>query len=260
MGKDTQLTRHVLYGYFSDYRANRSPKEAPIRLRKSDRLFQLTNILRTHKLITAKELAEKLSVSERTIYRYIDDLSVSGIPVYGEAGRGYRLSDGFELPPLQLSPTEVEALVSGVNFVASLTGKHLTDSAHSLLSKIEAALPSQLIPADSRERTLRIPASLRGTAQFRIWDQLHGAIESKEWISITYQSASGTMTQRTVFPLGLFYWGAKWTMGSWCSLRSDYRDFRVDRLVAVTASDKSATLPAGVSLQAYIAKQEQKGY
>ncbi|WP_444939344.1 helix-turn-helix transcriptional regulator [Microbulbifer sp. JMSA002] len=75
-------------------------------MRKSDRLFQLANILRAHQPITAKELAEKLSVSERTIYRYMDDLSVSGIPVYGETGVGYRLSNGFELPPLQLTQEE----------------------------------------------------------------------------------------------------------------------------------------------------------
>jgi predicted DNA-binding transcriptional regulator YafY len=89
-------------------------------VRKSDRLFQLTNLLRAHQPLTARELATRLCVSERTIYRYIDDLSLAGIPVYGEAGLGYRLSEGFEMAPLQLSATELEALITGVNLVAVL--------------------------------------------------------------------------------------------------------------------------------------------
>jgi len=82
-------------------------------------------------------------VSERTIYRYIDDLSLAGIPVYGEAGLGYRLSEGFEMAPLQLSAAELEALITGVNLVAVLTGKGMADPARALLAKIEAALPAK---------------------------------------------------------------------------------------------------------------------
>ncbi|TVP47432.1 MAG: HTH domain-containing protein [Halomonas sp.] len=89
-------------------------------MRKSDRLFQLTNILRRHQPITAKQLAVKLMVSEKAIYRYVDDRSLPGIPVYGEPGDGYRLSEGFELPPLQLTPGELKALITGVSFTASV--------------------------------------------------------------------------------------------------------------------------------------------
>lgn len=112
-------------------------------VRKSDRLFQLTNLLRAHQPLTARDLATRLCVSERTIYRYIDDLSLAGIPVYGEAGLGYRLSEGFEMAPLQLSAAELEALITGVNLVAVLTGKGMADPARALLAKIEAALPAK---------------------------------------------------------------------------------------------------------------------
>jgi biotin operon repressor len=121
-------------------------------VRKSDRLFQLTNLLRAHQPLTARELATRLCVSERTIYRYIDDLSLAGIPVYGEAGLGYRLSEGFEMAPLQLSAAELEALITGVNLVAVLTGKGMADPARSLLAKIEAALPAKDGSGDSRPR------------------------------------------------------------------------------------------------------------
>lgn len=221
-------------------------------MRKSDRLFQLTNILRKHQPITAKQLAEKLLVSERTIYRYIDDLSLSGIPIYGEPGVGYRLSEGFELPPIQLSPGELEALITGVSFTASLTGKHLAASAHSLLSKIEAVLPkaSKLIPDE--ERVVRVPAGYRDSEAYQAWGKLHSAIEKKGWLKIDYNSLSGIVTSRRVFPLGLFYWGGRWTLGCWCDLRGDYRDFRVDRITKLDICESVTPLPENVSLSVYI--------
>lgn len=226
-------------------------------MRKSDRLFQLTNLLRAHQPITASKLAEKLLVSERTIYRYIDDLSLSGIPVYGEPGVGYRLSDGFELPPLQLSPSELDALIIGVNFIASLTGKSLSASAHSLLSKIEATLPSDSKVTESKDRQVRFPANHSLDHGYKLWSEVHAAIVSAKWISIIYTSGSGNVTTRTVFPLGLFYWGGKWTVGCWCDLRKDYRDFRVDRITQLDTSCDSRLLPDGISLQSYIAMREK---
>jgi predicted DNA-binding transcriptional regulator YafY len=226
-------------------------------VRKSDRLFQLTNILRKHQPITAKQLAEKLLVSERTIYRYIDDLSLSGIPIYGEPGVGYRLSEGFELPPIQLSAGELEALITGVSFTASLTGKHLAASAHSLLSKIEAVLPkaSSLIPDE--ERVVRVPVNHRDSETYQVWGKAHSAIEKKRWLKIAYNSLSESVTSRTVYPLGLFYWGGRWTLGSWCDLRGDYRDFRLDRISELDLCEYTAPLPEGVSLSAYIESKEK---
>ena len=221
-------------------------------MRKSDRLFQLTNILRKHQPITAKQLAEKLVVSERTIYRYVDDLSLSGIPIYGEPGVGYRLSEGFELPPLQLSPGELEALITGVSFTASLTGKDLAASAHSLLSKIEAVLPNESKLMSGEDRVIRVPANHRGSGAYQLWGKAHSAIEKQCWLKIDYSSLSEVVTSRTVFPLGLFYWGGRWTLGGWCELRGDYRDFRVDRITKLDLSEHAGVLPKGVSLSAYI--------
>lgn len=221
-------------------------------MRKSDRLFQLTNILRKHQPITARKLAEKLAVSERTIYRYIDDLSLSGIPVYGELGVGYRLSEGFELPPLQLSSGELEALVTGVSFTASLTGRGLAASAHSLLSKIEASLPKESKLISSEDRVVRVPAGHRESEAYHVWGKVHSAIEKMRWLTIGYNSLSDVVTSRTVFPLGLFYWGGIWTLGAWCEMRGDYRDFRVDRIIKLDLCEYTGALPKGVSLSAYI--------
>jgi predicted DNA-binding transcriptional regulator YafY len=221
-------------------------------VRKSDRLFQLTNILRKHQPITAKQLAQKLMVSERTIYRYVDDLSLSGIPVYGEPGVGYRLLEGFELPPLQLTPIELEALIAGVSFTASLTGKKFAASAHSLLSKIEAALPKKSKMISSEDRVIRMPVRHRESTTYQVWEEIHSAIETGCWLNIGYNSLSEIVTSRVVFPLGLFYWGGRWTLGGWCKLRGDYRDFRLDRITRLNSCEDASVLPKDVSLSAYI--------
>ena len=222
-------------------------------MRKSDRLFQLTNILRRHQPITAKQLAERLTVSERTIYRYVDDLSLAGIPIYGEPGVGYRLSEGFELPPLQLSSGELEALIVGVSLTASLTGEKFAASAHSLLSKIEAALPNKSQMIAHEDKVVRVLAKHRQSEAYLVWGKVHAAIASECWLRITYKSLSEAVTDRTVFPLGLFYWGGKWTLGCWCELRGDYRDLRVDRITKLELSEQAGVLPEDVSLSAYIA-------
>ena len=224
-------------------------------MRKSDRLFQLTNILRKHQPITAKHLAEKLKVSERTVYRYVDDLSVAGIPIYGEPGVGYRLSEGFELPPLQLTQGELEALITGVSLTAALTGKEVGASAHSLLAKIEAALPGGVENTSDSESVVRVPAYYHRTEVYPRWSAVHSAIRDKRWLKVKYRALSDNVTTRTVFPLGLFYWGGKWTLGCWCELRADYRQLRLDLIQHLELTEPTGALPDSVSLAAYI---EQK--
>ena len=227
-------------------------------MHKSDRLFQLTNILRAHQPITARELSEKLSVSERTIYRYIDNLSISGIPVYGEAGIGYRLSEGFNLPPLQLTQEELEALIVGVNMTASWTGPKLGKASNSLLNKIEAALPEGFVSQSGLQRQIRTPGEHLRAIDFTNWDELHEAIKIKQWLRISYQSLSNQKTTRIVFPLGLFYWGGKWTLGSWCNLRKEYRDFRVDCIERIEEVTAPNSLSRTVTLSDYLESQKNK--
>ncbi|MGH1429414.1 MAG: helix-turn-helix transcriptional regulator [Arenicella sp.] len=227
-------------------------------MHKSDRLFQLTNILRAHQPITARELAEKISVSERTIYRYIDSLSTSGIPVYGEPGVGYRLSEGFDLPPLQLTQEELEALVIGVNMTSSWTGPKLSKASNSLMNKIEAALPNGFIHQSGLQRQVRTPGEHLQTIDFTNWDKLHAAIKEKQWLNISYQSLSNKKTTRVVFPLGLFYWGGKWTLGSWCNMRKEYRDFRVDCIKNLVDALAPKVHPKSMSLSDYLECQQNK--
>lgn len=231
-------------------------------MRKSDRLFQLTNVLRRQQPLTARQLAQILQVSERTIYRYVDDLSLAGIPLYGEPGVGYRLLDGFELPPLQLSPDELAALIAGVNFTVALTGEHFAAAARSLLAKIEAALPDQTAavrPVDA-QRVVRVPVNRQQSPAGALWQSLHQAIERQQWLQLSYHSLADQPSNRLVLPLGLFYWGGKWTVGCWCALRGQYRDLRLDRITGLSVAAAADAVPPSVSLTDYLQVKTAQPY
>ncbi len=218
-------------------------------MRKADRLFQLTNIIRARQPITAEELASELEVSVRTIYRYIDDLSVSGIPVFGIAGVGYQLHDKFELPPLNLTDSELDALLLGVRMVGSWTSDELSESAHSLENKIEAVLPNRLI--DGYKRAAYSPNILARDKDRNNWEVMHGAVKNLNSVFIEYNSLNGKFTSRVIYPLGLFYWGGKWTVGSWCTLRSEFRDFRLDRIANLRVMDEKYQVGKTINLDSY---------
>jgi predicted DNA-binding transcriptional regulator YafY len=225
-------------------------------VRKADRLFQLVNLVRAHQPVTAQRLARELDVSVRSIYRYIDDLSVSGIPVYGEAGVGYRLDQHFELPPLNLNPDEVEALMLGMEMIGMTTGRKLPAAARSLQSKIAAALPE----AQRGNNTRRAWALTLAPQPERtdLWDRISDSIAHRQEITLHYHSLDNRFSERTVYPLGLFYWSGKWTLASWCTLRSDFRDFRLDRIEQLTVSPRIFADTPELSIQTYLHIQEQR--
>lgn len=221
-------------------------------MRKADRLFQLVNIIRRQQPVPAAKLAEQLQVSVRSIYRYIDDLSVTGVPVYGEPGLGYRLQPGFELPPLHLSPEELDALQLAVSILSRVTGREMAGAARSLSAKILASLPAE---RRCSENALFSFAAGLSDQHKDIWDQLRQAISAGQWVSIIYCSLQGQISERKIYPLGLFYWGGKWTLGGWCALRAEYRDFRIDLIQQLTGCIPPLVLPEAVNVTTYISHQ-----
>lgn len=219
-------------------------------MRKADRLFQLVNLIRSHQPITAEQLAERIGVSIRTIYRYIDDLSVSGIPVYGEPGIGYVMDEDFELPPLTLNQDEIAALMLGVEILSRSTGNDLAAAAKTLLSKIGAVLPPQSF--DPTRTPIRALGDILTDQSLRHWNNLYRAIQQQQAIRIVYLSLSEQLSQRIVFPLGLFYWGEKWTVGTWCILRNSYRDFRIDRIINLDFASDVEFPGQEISLDTYM--------
>lgn len=224
-------------------------------MRKAERLFQVVNLLRAHQPVTAEQLAQRIGVSVRTIYRYIDDLSLSGVALYGEPGRGYSLQDGYELPPLTLSQDEVAALMLGVEMLSASSGSAFASAARSLLSKVGAALPARSLAPE--QAPLRALSPLPGLRQAPLWDELHQAIMQQQAVRLDYVSLAQQQTERVVYPLGLFYWGGKWTLGSWCCLRGAYRDFRLDCIQSLVVVPDAKPIAAEINLRAYMCHQAQ---
>jgi predicted DNA-binding transcriptional regulator YafY len=200
-------------------------------MRRADRLFQIVQHLRGGRLVTAKMLSERLEVSERTVYRDIADLQSTGVPVDGEAGVGYILREGFDLPPLMFTRDEIVALVAGARMVRSLGGASMAKAAIEALIKIESVLPPSL-QTQLKTVEIHVPDSQIPQRDKNMIDLMQGAIEARKIMSLDYCDVEGKPSQRHVRPLGLWYWGKVWTLVGWCELREDFRVFRIDRILA----------------------------
>jgi len=220
-------------------------------VRRADRLFQIVQHLRLRRTrTTARDLARKLAVSERTIYRDIQDLGRSGVPIEGEAGVGYILR-GFDVPPLMFTREEIEALVIGARMVETWTTEQLAAAARQALEKIEAALPERLKAELDKPRIYAV--DLRTEANARtLLDAIRQAIAMSHRIEFDYQREDGQATRRAVQPLGLYFWGNVWTLAAWCELRNDFRSFRLDRISGIAAGEQFETEP-GRTLDDFLA-------
>ena len=217
-------------------------------MRRADRLFQIVQLLRGKQRITARYLAEKLEVSERTIYRDMQDLSLSGVPVLGEAGTGYRLLPGFDLPPLMFNEEELTALLLGARMVRAWSDPALSEAADQALNKIESVLPARLRPELSRPELMAPGFSLPPEVGQRL-SVVRKAIREKCKLCLAYTREDGAQTKRVIRPLGMVYWGKVWTLVAWCELRDDFRHFRLDRMRELDISHEPFTDELGKTLQ-----------
>jgi predicted DNA-binding transcriptional regulator YafY len=198
-------------------------------MRRADRLFRIVQHLRGRRLTTAAQLAGWLEVSERTVYRDIRDLSISGVPVEGEAGVGYRLRPGFDLPAIMFTMDEVEALVAGARMMEAWGGPDLGRHARSALSKIALALPAGRREEIERTR-LFAPGFLVPKGAAAGLETVRQAILQRRKLHIEYVDGSNRTSARTVDPLALNFWGTTWSVAAWCESREDFRVFRLDRI------------------------------
>lgn len=224
-------------------------------MRRADRLFQLVQILRNKRLVTARYLAERLAVSERTIYRDIQDLSLSGVPVEGEAGVGYHLRYTLDIPPLMFNAAELEALSVGARMVKAWAGKQLGQDAQSVLDKVQAVIPNELQNHLDDSKLFALRFGTRDDIEINL-DACRNAIDHHKYLHIDYQRADGTASQRKIKPLGLFFWGSTWTLTAWCELRDNFRNFRLDRMQNLQCLDEIYKEHQGQSLADFIALQK----
>lgn len=207
-------------------------------MRPADRLFQIILRLRHGRVVTATTLATELEVSERTIYRDIADLVKSGAPIDGEAGVGYRLRRGYQVPPLMFTGDELEAMVIGAKLVGACGDAALGRAAEQAMARIEAVLPRALEQrVNASARRILVPAFLQPAPLREPMAVLRAGMESGRKVHISYRRGDGEASQRTLWPLGLVFWGHCWTLGAWCELRQTFRTFRVDRISAVELLD-----------------------
>jgi predicted DNA-binding transcriptional regulator YafY len=198
-------------------------------MRRADRLFQIVQHLRARRLTTAARLAQLLHVSERTVYRDMRDLSLSGIPILGEAGVGYSLDKSYELTALMFTPEEVEALVVGLRMARAFGGHRIADAAGPALDKVILALPKER-RAEVHNSQIYAPAVHAQSSLEPLMDDLRAAISARDVLHISYADSANKPTRRNVQPLALNFWGSVWTLVAWCELRVDFRSFRVDRI------------------------------
>ena len=202
-------------------------------MRKAERLFQLVLLMRAGRVVTARRLARELGVSERTIYRDIEALTLTGVPIDGEAGVGYRIRPDWELPPLMFERKEARALVLGMRMVRAWADPALKRAAGRVLHKVEAVAPPSLLE-ELNDKTLLVAGfDMMHEVAARL-QTVREAIEEYRKLRLDYAREDGETSKRTVHPLGLVYWGKTWTLTAWCEKRRDFRNFRVDRMRACT--------------------------
>jgi predicted DNA-binding transcriptional regulator YafY len=207
-------------------------------MRRADRLFQIIQILRrSARPVTAQDMARELEVSARTVYRDIADLIGQRVPVRGEAGFGYILDDSFDMPPLMLTPEEIEAAVLGAQWVAGRGDPALAAAARDLIAKITSVVPEKLRPFIAHPATGTPPgpvAALDGIdlARTRLW------IHEGRKLAITYRDESGTVSERVIWPLLVGYFEAARMLAAWCEMRQAFRHFRTDRIVEARFLDE----------------------
>lgn len=199
-------------------------------MRRTERLFQIIQVLRSRqKPITGQELAFELEVSLRTLYRDIAELMAQRVPIRGEAGTGYVLDAGYEMPPLMLTADELEAAALGAAWVATQGDPSLAQSARHLISKLSSAVPPELRPV-ILDAGLR-PVSLKPNVVPKFdSNQLRLAIRRRVKVSITYCDKVGASSTRVIWPLLIAYMDEVRLVVAWCEKRKDFRHFRADRI------------------------------
>lgn len=224
-------------------------------MRRSDRLFNLIQILRDGKLHRASDLGRQLGVSTRTIWRDMTTLSGSGLPIEGARGVGYQLRDPTTLPPMTLTRDEFEALRLGITLVAGAADPTTARAAASLRAKISAVAPARAQDPGADSFVFASEEAARAAPYLAL---IRRAIRDHLTLALGYPDASGQERLRRIRPLHLDYWGRAWTLTAWCELSHDFRVFRVDLLTSL-AHDGGAFLPEpGKTADDYLARLDPR--
>ncbi|PCI60008.1 MAG: transcriptional regulator [Kordiimonadales bacterium] len=221
-------------------------------MKRADRLFQIVNHMQGRRMaITAQSIADEFDVSVRTIYRDIQDLILTGVPISGEAGVGYLIDKSHCLPPMSLEVGELETLMLGAAMVSAFTDEAMAKSAKSLVRKLRNVLPEKDREIFAGTALFAPPtnALIPWTVDFSM---MRGAIRTKHKLQLDYEDKNGDYTERTVRPLSLSFWGPSWLLLAWCELRQDHRHFRLDRMRSASQQEATFVETPETSLKSYL--------
>lgn len=224
-------------------------------MRRAERLFHIIQILRRGgRPVTAAAIAAELEVTPRTVYRDIADLKARRVPIDGEAGVGYILRPGFDLPPLMFEEDELDALLLGVRVVQSWADPALARAAGDVLAKIAAVLPEALQPRIQSLRLVAPPTERRPEPSVDVVALRH-AMRRQRKVRITYLDLRDQRSERTLWPMNMAFFPPVWLTLAWCELRVDFRTFRLDRIETLTVLDETYPQEPGKRLVDYLRRE-----
>ncbi len=180
-------------------------------------------------------MAEEVEVSLRTLYRDIADLVTDGVPIRGEAGIGYVLGEGYDVPPLMFNADELEAIMLGLRWVSRRGDSDLSRAAQDTSAKIGAVLPQALKPL-LFDSGLMAPPMYTKIADNVDVSGLRQAVREQRKVELVYRDENGKDSERVIWPIGIAYFDAQRLVIAWCELRQDFRSFRTDRMIKATVS------------------------
>lgn len=219
-------------------------------MRRAERLFRLVAELRAREVSRAEDLAAALEVSIRTVYRDISHLQGSGLPIEGEAGVGYLLRPGFNLPAMTFTFEQLDALALGLSFVEVAGDRSLSQAAAEVRAKLQASLPK---PDRRTLETAPLFASRRDGRAAPITRIVRHAIRAKRTLKLSYRDGTDRASERRVRPLAIWAFTDGWLFAGWCELRADFRAFRIDRIASIKETGDGFADTPGQNLDAYLA-------
>ena len=225
-------------------------------MRRADRLIKIVHYLRRmRQAVTARQIADHFEICQRTVYRDIQDLMNSGVPIYGEAGVGYIIDKQYHLPPVMFDFDELEAISLGIKMVQTWTDERFSQVAESALEKIQAVLPESRLN-DMRQLTTHSEASHSRMPCEVSFSEVRECIRSRRKIEFHYTDLNEKTSNRTIRPLSLVFFGPVWLVIGWCELREDFRNFRLDRMAELVIPGATFKDEKGKTLKAYLAQCE----
>lgn len=222
-------------------------------MNRIDRLMGILTMLQSKKYLPAERLAEKFSISVRTVYRDVKALTEIGVPVSFETGRGYFIVQGYFLPPVSFTNEEANALILMESITSRFGDNSIKKHYETALNKVKAVLRgTQKDKIEQLEPQIKAVTCDYTQNNFAYLTQLQEAIASQTCINIEYQNTKSEVSKRKLEPIGLIFYALNWHLIAWCHWRTDYRDFRVSRILKCTLSGDTFTQKNHIDLNEYM--------